>query len=128
MRPPTIRGDKEMCEHIVECIEQECEEQKSAETFRDANRLQLLKTLQRRHEACNALEKKAGVKRSKAVRPNTTIDNPVVGGEKDLEEETVGERLQMTYNTARQCGKRLGESQIIKKLKEPRPVSSIVIE
>lgn len=120
MRPPTIRGDKEMCEHIVKCIEQERKEEKSAETFRDTNRLQLLKTLQRRHEACNELEKKAGVKRIKSIRPNTTIANPV---EEDLEKEAVGDQLQETYNTARQCSTRLGESQIIKKLKEPRPVS-----
>jgi hypothetical protein len=116
IRPPSIHGDKQMCEHIVKVIEQEREEQKAVDTHRNLNRIQLLNTLQRRHEACDELQRRAGVKRIKAMIPNTTITNPV-------EEEQ-----QMNYNTSRECSTVFGEPKIIKKLKEARPVLNYLTE
>jgi len=107
-----------MCEHIAKLIEKEREEQKEAGTQRDLKRIELLKTLHRRHAACDELEKRAGVKKIKAMRPNTTIENPVEGEEEQ----------QMNFNTSRKCSTRVGESKIIKKLKEPRPVIKHLIE
>lgn len=112
-----------MCEHIVQQIQREREEQKAAETYRDANRIQLLKTLQRRHEANSELEAKAGVKKIKPIRPNTTIVAPVAG-ESDLGRTDGG--LQTTLNVSRHCSTRMHESKVIQKLKEPRPVSGPV--
>lgn len=106
-----------MCNHIVKLLKEEQEREQLAEENRDQNRNQLIETLHRRHEAINELERKAGVKKLRSIAQTA-----------ELQMNTRG--LRMTENMTQRSelgdtnrsNRGMGESQVIKKLKMPKPV------
>lgn len=139
IRPPSVRGDKEMCEHIAKMIEIEREQRKLVDMYRNKNRLELLKVLQKRHEATRELEKKAGIQRpSNKDRPYTTINTQTLQNNTNSFLQQATDNLQQpALNTQtsqptfspleiqsnhQRCSTRFSESKVIEKLKAPIPV------
>eukprot|EP00831_Metopus_contortus_P056951 TRINITY_DN4932_c0_g1_i3.p1 TRINITY_DN4932_c0_g1~~TRINITY_DN4932_c0_g1_i3.p1 ORF type:complete len:328 (-),score=41.29 TRINITY_DN4932_c0_g1_i3:228-1211(-) len=73
VRPCSLKGERQMCEHIIKRFKEEDEEKEQEKIWLAENRQTLLELMSARRETNKLLETKAGIKKPFLERPQTCI-------------------------------------------------------